>query len=160
VTVIPVATRWPKEGKPVSTKLNQLIAIEKGAKPQANADVAAAYQRVGKADLLAGISRTYRPLDDMGEELPAESKRPNVLAAIVHARIRAHRLKKRASGASHNQAVIASPADASTSYGRSCARTGPGPRHHHWPSLKLLDNNIEIPSGRRPGGFRPRPDVR
>ncbi|MEV0364554.1 hypothetical protein [Nocardia fusca] len=88
MTVIPVATRWPKEGKPLSAKLNQLIAIEKGAKPQANADVAAAYQRVGKADLLAGISRTYRPLDDMGEELPAESKRVQVRVREVIANVK------------------------------------------------------------------------
>ncbi|MFI6310166.1 hypothetical protein ACIBEK_08615 [Nocardia fusca] len=72
----------------MSTKLNQLIAIEKGAKPQANADVAAAYQRVGKADLLAGISRTYRPLDDMGEELPAESKRVQVRVREVIANVK------------------------------------------------------------------------
>ncbi|MBO0853308.1 MAG: hypothetical protein J2P18_06025 [Nocardia sp.] len=73
----------------MSTKLNQLIAIEKGAKSQAAADVAGAFQRVGKADLLAGISRTYRPLDDMGEELPAESKRVQVRAREVIADVRA-----------------------------------------------------------------------
>jgi hypothetical protein len=58
------------------------------AKSQANADVAAAYQRVGKADLLAGISRMYRPLDDMGEELPAESMRVQVRAREVIADVK------------------------------------------------------------------------
>ncbi|MGW0005477.1 DUF7873 family protein [Nocardia grenadensis] len=72
----------------MSTKLNQLIAIEKGAKSQANAEVTAAYQRVGKADLLAGISRTYRPLDDMGEELPSESKRVQVRTREVIAEVK------------------------------------------------------------------------
>jgi hypothetical protein len=64
----------------VATKLNQLIAIEKGARSQANADVAAASHRVGKPELLAGIARTYRPLDDAGETLPPESKRVQVRA--------------------------------------------------------------------------------
>ncbi|NUS42349.1 MAG: hypothetical protein HOQ24_01440 [Mycobacteriaceae bacterium] len=62
----------------MSTKLNQLIALEKGAKAQANADLAAAYQRVAKTELQTGIARTYRPHDDMGEELPPESKRVQV----------------------------------------------------------------------------------
>lgn len=62
----------------MTTKLNQLIAIEKGARSQASADVAAAYQRAGKQELLAGIARTYRPLDDDGEALPPESKRVQV----------------------------------------------------------------------------------
>ncbi|WP_040792247.1 DUF7873 family protein [Nocardia paucivorans] len=72
----------------MSTKLNQIIAIEKGVKSQASADVAAAYQRVAKADLLSGISRTYRPLDDMGEELPSESKRVQVRAREVIADVK------------------------------------------------------------------------
>lgn len=73
----------------MTTKLNQLIAVEKGARSQANADVTAAYQRVGKPELLAGITRSYRPLDDDGETLPPESKRVQVRAREIIDDVRA-----------------------------------------------------------------------
>ncbi|MEU2035723.1 DUF7873 family protein [Nocardia amamiensis] len=73
----------------MTTKLNQLIAVEKGVKSQANADLATAYQRVGKTELLAGIARTYRPLDDEGEALPPESKRVQVRVSEVIADVTA-----------------------------------------------------------------------
>ncbi|MEV6324450.1 hypothetical protein AB0M45_25160 [Nocardia sp. NPDC051787] len=72
----------------MTAKLNQLIAIEKGAKSQANADLATAYQRVGKTELLAGIARAYRPLDDEGEALPPESKRVQVRVSEVIADVK------------------------------------------------------------------------
>lgn len=71
------------------TKLNQLIAIEKGARSQASTDLATAYQRVGKAELLAGIARTYRAIDDEGEALPPESKRVQVRTREVIAEVKA-----------------------------------------------------------------------
>lgn len=59
----------------VMTKLSQIVAIEKGIKNDAHQAITAAHHGWGKPALLSGISRTYRPLDDEGEELPAESTR-------------------------------------------------------------------------------------
>ncbi|MGW9492955.1 DUF7873 family protein [Streptomyces prasinus] len=55
------------------TKLNQIIAVEKGVKSKAVQDVNGAHQKVQKPALLSGISRTYQPKDEEGEQLPPES---------------------------------------------------------------------------------------
>lgn len=68
VSVLPC--RQPR-GTPV--KLNQIIAIEKGAKSGAETAVTRAYHQIQKADLFGGLSRVYTPKDDEGEVLPAES---------------------------------------------------------------------------------------
>ncbi|MFD5657127.1 DUF7873 family protein [Streptomyces hirsutus] len=60
------------------TKLNQIIAVEKGVKSKAVQDVNGAHQKVQKPALLAGISRTYQPKDEEGEQLPPESTRVQV----------------------------------------------------------------------------------
>jgi len=57
------------------TQLNQIIALEKGVKSRAYAEFTAAHQQLQKAPLLSGLSRTYKPKDDEGEQLPAESTR-------------------------------------------------------------------------------------
>lgn len=57
------------------TKLNQIVAVEKGAKSDANAAITAIYHRVQKPDMFAGIARHYEPLLDGGETLPPESTR-------------------------------------------------------------------------------------
>ena len=57
------------------TKLNQIVAIEKSAKSDANGAITAIYHRVQKPDMFAGIARTYEPLLEDGERLPAESTR-------------------------------------------------------------------------------------
>jgi hypothetical protein len=62
----------------MATTLNQIIAIEKGLKSQTLASVSDATRQVGKGELLSGIARTYRPVDDEGEALPPESKRVQV----------------------------------------------------------------------------------
>ena len=54
-------------------KLNQIIAVEKGVKSKAHQDLTAAHHGLQKAGLLAGISRTYQPKDEEGEQLPPES---------------------------------------------------------------------------------------
>lgn len=54
-------------------KLNQIIAIEKGVKAKAFQEITDAYQKLQKAAMLSGISRTYRPKDEDGERLPGES---------------------------------------------------------------------------------------
>jgi hypothetical protein len=65
------------------TKLNQIIAVEKGVKSGTLRDLTAAHHDLQKQALLAGISRTYQPKDEEGEELPPESTRVQVKADEV-----------------------------------------------------------------------------
>ncbi|TMR23957.1 hypothetical protein ETD86_06425 [Nonomuraea turkmeniaca] len=60
------------------TKLNQILAVEKGVKADVQRKVTDVYHTVQKAPLLSGISRTYQPIDDEGEQLPPESTRVQV----------------------------------------------------------------------------------
>lgn len=62
------------------SKLNQIIAVEKGAKARAQRDLTDVYHRLQKSPLLSGISRTYQPNDDEGEALPPESTKVQVKA--------------------------------------------------------------------------------
>lgn len=55
------------------TKLNQIIAVEKGVKTQSTRTLTDLYRSLTKAPLFSGISRTYQPRDDEGDRLPAES---------------------------------------------------------------------------------------
>jgi hypothetical protein len=64
-------------------KLNQIVAVEKGVKSKSYQDVTAAHHKVQKPALLAGISRTYQPKDEEGEQLPPESTRVQVKAEDV-----------------------------------------------------------------------------
>ncbi|KUJ68812.1 hypothetical protein ACZ90_15525 [Streptomyces albus subsp. albus] len=64
-------------------KLNQIIAVEKGVKSKTQQDLAAAQHGLQKPALLAGISRTYQPKDEEGEQLPPESTRVQVKAEDV-----------------------------------------------------------------------------
>ncbi|MYW06062.1 hypothetical protein [Streptomyces sp. SID3343] len=59
-------------------KLNQIIAVEKGVKTKSFQELTDAHQRVQKGALLSGISRTYQPKDEEGEQLPSESTRVQV----------------------------------------------------------------------------------
>lgn len=54
-------------------RLAQIIAVEKGIKAKTMAELTEAHHALQKPALLAGISRTYRPKDDEGEQLPSES---------------------------------------------------------------------------------------
>jgi len=65
------------------TKLNQIIAVEKGVKSKSYADISAAHHKVQKAALLSGIARSYQPKDDEGEQLPPESTKVQVKAEDV-----------------------------------------------------------------------------
>ncbi|MEU5884000.1 hypothetical protein [Spirillospora sp. NPDC047279] len=62
----------------MATKLNQIIAVEKGVKSKSFQDLTEAHHSVQKAPLLSGISRTYQPKDEEGEQLPPESTRVQV----------------------------------------------------------------------------------
>ncbi|MEV0397664.1 hypothetical protein [Polymorphospora rubra] len=64
-------------------KLNQIIAVEKGVKSKSFAELTEAHQAVQKPALLSGLSRTYQPKDEEGEQLPPESTRVQVQAEEV-----------------------------------------------------------------------------
>ncbi|WNI17661.1 hypothetical protein [Actinacidiphila sp. ITFR-21] len=59
----------------MTTRLSQVVAVEKTRKTEAYGALTAAHHQVQKPPLLAGITRTYRPRDEEGEILPAESTR-------------------------------------------------------------------------------------
>lgn len=65
------------------TRLNQIIAVEKGVKSRSYAELTDAHQAVQKTALLAGISRTYQPKDEDGEQYPPESTRVQVRSEEV-----------------------------------------------------------------------------
>ncbi|UGT63593.1 hypothetical protein [Nocardia asteroides] len=65
------------------TKLNQIIAVEKGVKSGSARELAEARALLQKQALLAGIARTYQPKDEEGEQLPAESTRVQVTSEEV-----------------------------------------------------------------------------
>lgn len=60
------------------TKLNQIIAVEKGVKNNAFETLTNAYQLLQKSALLGGIARSYTPKDDEGDRLPAESTKVQI----------------------------------------------------------------------------------
>src|SRR6266567_1912362 len=64
-------------------KLNQVIAIEKGTKSRSLQDLTEAHHTLQKPALQAGISRTYRPKDEEGEQFPPESTRVQIKAEDV-----------------------------------------------------------------------------
>lgn len=64
-------------------KLNQIIAVEKGVKSKSYAEFTEAHHAVQKQALLSGISRTYQPKDEDGEQLPPESTRVQISAERI-----------------------------------------------------------------------------
>lgn len=62
----------------MAKKLNQIIAVEKNIKSRALQDLTEAHHSLQKNTLLAGISRTYRPKDEEGEQLPPESTKVQI----------------------------------------------------------------------------------
>lgn len=59
-------------------KLNQIVAIENGVKSTAHQRFTAIYQTLQKGGLLSGLSRTYQPRTEEGEQLPPEQTRVQV----------------------------------------------------------------------------------
>lgn len=55
------------------TKLNQIVAVEKGVKTAAQRALTDAYNAIQVDGPMTGLSRTYQPRTDDGETLPAES---------------------------------------------------------------------------------------
>jgi len=56
------------------TKLNQIIAIEKGVKARATAAVNENYKLIQKGELFNGFDKKYQPKDEEGDKLPPENK--------------------------------------------------------------------------------------
>lgn len=71
----------------MATKLNQIIAVEKGSKTRAFATITDTYQLLQKPSVLSGISRTYQPVDEDGEQYPPESTRVQVRAEDLIAQV-------------------------------------------------------------------------
>lgn len=70
------------------TRLSQIIAVEKGVKSDTARQLAEARNEVSNPARLSGISRTYQPRDDEGDQLPQEStkvqvKTEDVLAGVA-----------------------------------------------------------------------------
>src|SRR5687768_16778774 len=65
------------------TRLNQIIAVEKGVKSRSFSDLTDAHHGLQKTSLLAGIARTYQPKDEDGEQYPPESTKVQVRAEDV-----------------------------------------------------------------------------
>lgn len=59
----------------MAQQLHQFNAMIEGIKAEENRRFTAAYQAAQKTDLFDGQIRTYQPLDDEGEQLPAEGKK-------------------------------------------------------------------------------------
>lgn len=58
----------------MATKLNQIIAIEKGVKSRASQSVNENYKLIQKPELFSGFDKKYQPKDEEGEKLPNENK--------------------------------------------------------------------------------------
>lgn len=68
-------------------KLNQIIAIQSAKKSIAKDVLTEAYHQLQKTDLLTGISRNYKPKDELGENLPPENKLVQVKVGDVIDRV-------------------------------------------------------------------------
>jgi len=69
------------------SRLNQIVAIEKGVKNQMNAIITEAHQVVQKPALLSGIARSYKPINEEGDKLPGESTLVQVRAEPMLSKI-------------------------------------------------------------------------
>jgi hypothetical protein len=65
------------------TKLNQIIAVQKGVQASTARAITDAYHKFQKTQLFGGLSRTYRPKDEEGELLPGESVKVQLKAEEV-----------------------------------------------------------------------------
>lgn len=64
-------------------QLHQILALEKGTRVRAAGEFRTAQFQVNRPELLSGITRTYQPKDEEGEQLPPESKLVQVRTAEV-----------------------------------------------------------------------------
>lgn len=64
----------------MATKLCQIIAVEKSAKNKSHQNISDVYQKMQKPALLTGITRSYTPKDEDGEQLPSETTKVQMSA--------------------------------------------------------------------------------
>jgi len=64
-------------------RLSQVVAAEAGTKTRTYAELTEYYKKLQKPALVSGISRTYQPIAEGGEPLPAESTRVQIIAEDV-----------------------------------------------------------------------------
>ena len=62
------------------TKLNQVLAIEKGVKSRTTSTISKLYHMVQKSTLLTGFSKSYQTLSEDGVQYPPESQKVQVRA--------------------------------------------------------------------------------
>ena len=65
------------------TKLNQILAVEKGLKAAVQRTITEFYHAIQRSQLLTGISRTYRPLDEESNEILPPEHQPVRLNAML-----------------------------------------------------------------------------
>lgn len=61
-------------------RLSEVVAIEPTKRKDAQTALTQAYQQLGKADLLQGLTRTYKPNQEDGFQYPSEEKKVQVRA--------------------------------------------------------------------------------
>jgi hypothetical protein len=71
----------------MATKLNQIIAIEKGVKSRVYGEVTELHKDAQKAEPYTGFSKVYRKRDEEGEDFPPEQKRVRLSAPDVLRRV-------------------------------------------------------------------------
>ena len=59
----------------MTNKLNQVIAIEKGAKNRLYAAITELHKNAQKADLYYGFNKAYEPKEEGSEQFPPEQKK-------------------------------------------------------------------------------------
>lgn len=59
----------------MANKLNQIIAIEKGAKNRIYSAITELHKNAQKSDLYYGFSKSYEPKEEGGEQFPPEQKK-------------------------------------------------------------------------------------
>lgn len=64
-------------------KLNQVIAISKGVKADAEKAITGAYHQIQSTPRLSGIARSYKPTDETGEQLPSEGTKLQLRAEEI-----------------------------------------------------------------------------
>lgn len=62
----------------MTTKIHQVIAVEKGIKSKTHVELTEAHHALQKPAMLSGISRNYLPKDEEGDKLPPENTRVQV----------------------------------------------------------------------------------
>lgn len=71
----------------MKTKLNQIVAIEKGVKSRVYGEVTELHKESQKAEPYTGLSKTYRKRDEEGEDMPPEHKKVRQVATEVLRRL-------------------------------------------------------------------------